>query len=230
MKMGPGRSLQAPCFGVLGGTWALLRGRINRNKRPACYLASPSGGLKLALAVCPMRTANADGPGSDAKASGRPPQATSSMARNPSSSTRAAANMLVVAAEINGRPGMVSGRRQTGTGVQIEDPRLAADITRQVCTVHFRDAAAERLGRRRCYDLAVGCADRILLVLAAESAAGLQQNPCRARSTTPRNGFAFGKTDRRIPVHQTCPCRHVRSERVLQNTAVLFAALGIERR
>jgi alkylation response protein AidB-like acyl-CoA dehydrogenase len=215
-----GRTLApSPMLGVLGGTWALLKGGSDEQKAGVLSRVA-AGELKLALAVADSN-GNADGPGSDAKAS----VGSKGHIINGSKSfviDAAAAGMLVVAADTNGaREWFLVDAKQNG--VQVET--LAwRDVTRQVCTVHFRDAAAERL---EADDATIWpwVRDRILLVLAAESAAGLQQTLTSSVNYA-KERVAFGK-----PIGAFQSIKHVLAGMFgaseCANTAVLFAAWAL---
>jgi alkylation response protein AidB-like acyl-CoA dehydrogenase len=215
-----GRTLApGPMLGVLGGTWGLLKGGSDEQKARVLPRVA-TGELKLALAVIDAN-GKADGPGSDVKATA----GSKGHAINGSKSfviDAAAADMFVVAAEITGvREWFLVDAKQNGVEVETLAWR---DITRQVCTVNFRDAAAERLPGDDA-TLWPWVRDRILLVLAAESAAGLQQTLASSVDYA-KERVAFGK-----PIGAFQSIKHVLAGMFgaseCANTAVLFAAWAL---
>lgn len=215
-----GRTLApGPMLGVLAGTWALLKGGSTEQKAGLLPRVA-SGDVKLALAVAD-ESGDADGPGSDAKATA----GSKSHVINGSKSfviDAAATDMLVVAAEVDGtRAWFLVDAKQNG--VQVTS-LVWRDITRQVCTVHFRDAAAEQLDADDA-TIWPWVRDRLLLVLAAESAAGLQQTLASSVDYA-KERVAFGK-----PIGAFQSIKHVLAGMFgaseCANTAVLFAAWAL---
>lgn len=164
-----GRTLApAPLFGTLAGTWAVLKCGSEAQKRSILPRVA-SEGLALALAVSDRDGQN-DGPSSDAEAvrSGD-----NYILRGSKSFVvdAAAANVLIVAARVGGKRGLfIVDRGESGVTVDVLPWR---DTTRQVCDVVFAGAKAELLVADDA-DAWRWIRDRLLLLLAAESAAGLQ--------------------------------------------------------
>jgi len=164
-----GRTLApAPLFGTLAGTWALLKCG-SAEQRAAVLPRVAESGLKLALAITD-KSGQSDGPASDAEAV----KSTDGYLLMGSKSyvvDAAAADCLVVAAQTGGmRALFLVDARQSGVTIELLPWR---DVTRQVCDVRFARARAELL----CADDSDAwpwIRDRLLLVLAAESASGLQ--------------------------------------------------------
>lgn len=164
-----GRSL-APCpfLGTLAGTWAVLKGGSEQQKR-ALLPNVATGKVTLALAVCDASGAS-DGPGSDAKATAIAGQYVLDGSKS-FVVDAAAADVIVVAAEHAGKRGLfLLDAKQVGVQIQLLPWR---DLTRQVCDISFDKARAELL---TADDATVWpwVRDRMLLVLSAENAAGLQ--------------------------------------------------------
>ena len=164
-----GRTLApVPLFGTLAGTWAILKYGSDAQKR--AILPRVAGeGLKLALAVSD-RDGQSDGPASDAEAvqgdSGYLIQGSKSFVVD-----AAVADLLIVAAQHNGKRGLfVVDPKQNGVTIDVLPWR---DTTRLVCDLAFHRAKAELLITNDT-DAWPWLRDRLLLLLAAESAAGLQ--------------------------------------------------------
>jgi alkylation response protein AidB-like acyl-CoA dehydrogenase len=133
-----GRTL-APCpfLGTLAGTWAVLKGGSEQQKRD--LLANVvTGKITLALAVCDAG-GGSDGPASDAKAT----KAAGHYVLDGSKSfvvDAAAADVIVVAAEHAGKRGLfLVDAKQAGVQIALLPWR---DLTRQVCDVSFDKARA----------------------------------------------------------------------------------------
>jgi alkylation response protein AidB-like acyl-CoA dehydrogenase len=161
-----GRTLApAPFFGTLAGTWAILKaGSENQKSRMLQRVAG--GQLKLALAVADE---NGSSPGSAVTATrdGNGYRLTGAKCYVVDALS---ADTLVVAATVDGAARFfVVDRRSEGVDVKRLDWR---DITRQVCSVHLKSAAGELLAESsdRVWPWV---RDRLYLVLAAESAAGV---------------------------------------------------------
>jgi alkylation response protein AidB-like acyl-CoA dehydrogenase len=164
-----GRTLApAPLFGTLAGTWVLLKCGSDAQKK--MILPRVAGeGLKLALAVSD-RNGQSDGPMSDAKAE---PEGNDYVIQGSKSFVvdGAAADLLIVAANLNGYRGLfLVDPKQNGVAINVLPWR---DTTRQVCDISFNRAKAELLVAHDA-DAWPWIRDRLLLLLAAESAAGLQ--------------------------------------------------------
>jgi alkylation response protein AidB-like acyl-CoA dehydrogenase len=164
-----GRTLApAPFFGTLAGTWAILKGGTEGQKKILLPRVAAEG-LKLAFAVS-NRDGKSDGPRSDADAM---PSQSGFLIHGSKSFVvdAAAADLLIVAAQNGGKRGLfLVDPKQTGVTVNVLPWR---DTTRQVCNVEFDRAKGELL----VADDGEGwpwIRDRMLLLLATESAAGLQ--------------------------------------------------------
>jgi alkylation response protein AidB-like acyl-CoA dehydrogenase len=215
-----GRTLApSPMLGVLGGTWSVLRGGSQEQKERLLPRVA-TGELKLALAVSDS-DGSADGPRSDAKAAasadGYLITGTKSFVVD-----AAVADFLVVAAETDGaREWFLVDANQEG--VQI-DTLAWRDLTRQVCSVRFRNAAAEKLPAEDS-QIWPWVRDRVLMVLSAESAAGLQQTLSSSVDYA-KERVAFGK-----PIGSFQSIKHALADMFgwseSANTAVLFAAWAL---
>lgn len=166
-----GRTLAAmPLFGTLAGAWAIEKAGSEAQK--ALYLGKVAAGeFKLALAVSDTDGDGAE-PGTDVKA-----VAAGSDWRLSGTKAfvvdAAAADALVVAAEDQGQIRyFVVDRNGPGVSVDLVDWR---DITRQVCTVTLDGAVGERLDGGAAQDVWPWVRDRLYLVLAAESATGIEK-------------------------------------------------------
>jgi alkylation response protein AidB-like acyl-CoA dehydrogenase len=165
-----GRALApSPMLGALAAAWALVRAGSQVQKQR--YLSRiAAGDLTAALAV-----ANADGgyegPGSDAQATavgeGYRLQGAKSYVVD-----GASAGLLVVAAELDGKRALFAvDAAQPGVTAR---PLRWKDITRDVAHVAFHNAEAELLCADDT-DVWPWVRDRILLVIAADSAGGLER-------------------------------------------------------
>ncbi len=212
-----GRSLiSGPLFGSVAGVWSILKGGSEEQKQRLLPLAA-SGELKLALAVCDASGAS-DGPGSDAKAS---PDG-EGWTLNGSKTfvvDAAAADKIVVAAEHGGKRGLYLVDAK-GPGVEIETLRWR-DLTRQVCTVTFAAAPAELIVADDT-EVWPWVKDRLLLVLSAESAGGLQK-VLEMSTDYAKERIAFGR-----PIGAFQAIKHGLAETFglveCSNAAVLYAA------
>ncbi len=216
-----GRTLApAPLFGTLAGTWALLRGGSEKQKQ--ALLPKIAGeGFRLALAVSD-HDGSSDGPASDtvaaAHAGGYRLDGSKSFVVD-----AADADRLVVAASLDGkRAFFLVDPKQAGVAIEVLAWR---DITRQVCNIRFDRAAAELL----CADdneVWPWVRDRLLLVLAAESAAGLQA-VVAATTDYAKERVAFGK-----PIGAYQAIKHhladMFSAGECANVAVLHAAWALQ--
>lgn len=182
-----GRTLApSPYFGTLAGTWALLRAGSAAQKEKILPQVAAEG-LRLALAVSD-RSGQSDGPASDANAAGTGNNITISGSKN-FVVDGASADLLVVAASHEGKRGLF-----------LVDPRQSAvnvtrlpwrDVTREVCDISFDNAKAELLVADDS-DVWPWIRDRLLLILASESAAGLQ-HVIETTSNYAKERVAFGK-------------------------------------
>jgi alkylation response protein AidB-like acyl-CoA dehydrogenase len=161
-----GRTLApAPFFGTLAGSWAILKaGAENQKSRMLRRVAG--GQLKLALAVAdengsyPGSAVTATRDGSGHRLTGAKCYVVDALS----------ADGLVVAATLDSAVRFFVVDRRSG-GVEVE--RLDwRDVTRQVCSVHLRNAAGELLAESGD-QVWPWVRDRLYLVLAAESAAGI---------------------------------------------------------
>jgi len=179
-----------------------------------------STGLKLALAVCD-RSGTSDGPESDAQArqigNGFAIHGTKSFVVD-----AAAADMLIVAASHRGKRGLfLVDAHRPGVSITVLPWR---DITRQVCDVRFEGATAELLiaDDREVWPW---LRDRLLLVLAAESAAGLQA-VLEMTTRYAKERVAFGR-----PIGAYQAIKHQLAEMFAQgecaSAAVLYAAWAL---
>lgn len=164
-----GRTLApAPFFGTLAGTWAILKCGSDAQKRSILPRVATEG-FKLALAVSDQ-TGQSDGPSSDAIAK----RAGDDYVIHGGKSfvvDAASADLLIVAAERDGKRGLfIVDPKQSGVTVGVLPWR---DTTREVCDVAFAGAKGELLAADDA-DAWPWIRDRLLLLLAAESAAGLQ--------------------------------------------------------
>jgi alkylation response protein AidB-like acyl-CoA dehydrogenase len=159
----------APLFGTLAGAWAVERTGSEAQKK-AILGAVAEGKMKLALAVSDA-DGNVDGPDSDAIAEGSGSAWTVSGSKS-FVVDGSAADQLVVAAKAGSvRKFFLVDRRSQGVQVERVDWR---DISRQVCTVKFSAAPAQLLAESDDSSWP-WIRDRLYLVLAAESAAGMEK-------------------------------------------------------
>jgi alkylation response protein AidB-like acyl-CoA dehydrogenase len=164
-----GRTLApSPYFGTLAGTWAVLKCGTELQKRTILPRVAADG-LKLALAIGD-RDGSSDGPASDAEAF----SAKDGFVIDGNKSfvvDAASANMIIVAAQLgNKRQFFLVDPSRGGVTIDVLPWR---DITREVCNISFHSAKADLLATDDS-DVWPWIRDRLLLLLAAESAAGLQ--------------------------------------------------------
>ena len=182
-----GRTLApSPLFGTLAGTWAILKCGSDAQKQ-AILPRIALEGLKLALAVSDQ-DGQSDGPMSDAEAV---PAGNDYLIRGSKSFVvdAAAADLMVVAAQHNGKRGLfLVDPIQAGVTIDILPWR---DTTRQVCNASFNRAKAELLAADDT-EAWPWIRDRLLLLLAAESAAGLQ-TVVAVTTDYAKERIAFGK-------------------------------------
>ena len=213
-----GRTLAPmPLFGALAGTWAILKGGSEPQKQR--LLPQIAGeGLKLALAVSD-RDGSSDGPASDAEATATKAGYVIDGAKS-FVVDAAGADLLVVAARHEGKRGVFL--------VDPGQPRVEIDVlswrdtTRQVCTVKFDRSKAELLAANDA-EIWPWVRDRLLL-LAAESAAGLQA-VVKMTTDYAKERVAFGK-----PIGAYQSIKHLAdmfSVGECANVAVLHAAWAL---
>ena len=215
-----GRTLApAPMFGTLAGTWAILEVGSERQRQSILPRVATEG-MRLALAVSDSDGLS-DGPGSDAAAT----EAPGAFVIDGSKSFVVDAHgcdLLVVAARHAGRRGLfLVDPRQAGVTI---DTLPWRDPTRQVCAVTFHKATAELLVADDA-EVWPRVRDRLLLLLAAESAAGLQA-VVEATTAYAKERVAFGK-----PIGAYQAIKHqladMFSEGECANVAVLHAAWAL---
>ena len=214
-----GRALTpSPFIGTLFGTWALQAGG-SREQKQRLLPGVAAGTVKLALAISESNGV-VDGPGREATAR---KQAGSWQITGVRSFVidAAAADWLVVAAldEASGRRSffLVEARQDAVTA----DLLPWRDVTRQVCDVRFKGAAAELLAEAD-ETLWPWLRDRILFALSAENAAGaqhiLEKTVAYAKERT-----AFGR-----PIGGYQAIKHALADMLglaeCSNTAMLYAA------
>lgn len=212
--------LTAPLFGTLAGTWALLAAASEEQKQRLLQRVT-EGALPLALAAAgpsgdagganPALRADGDGPG---------------FVR-----LNGSAHYVVDAGEAGGLVAAASHegelrwcyvpREQAGIEVQRLEWR---DITREVCTVKFEHVRAELLPVPHAESWP-WVRDRLWLVLAAESAGGLQA-VLDDTAAYARERVAFGK-----PIGSYQAIKHPLADMLAQSectaTAVLYAGWAL---
>ncbi|MEQ8268613.1 MAG: acyl-CoA dehydrogenase family protein [Parvibaculum sp.] len=215
-----GRTLApSPYFGTLAGTWAILKGG-NASQKERILPRVAADGLTLALAICD-RDGSDEGPGSDAVAT-----ETSGGYRLSGSKSFVvdglSAGLIVVAATLGDRRGLfLVDPAQPGVAVA---PLPWRDVTREVCAISFDGAAAELLVGD---DSSVWpwLRDRLLLLLAVESAAGLQTT-IETTTEYAKERVAFGK-----PIGAYQAIKHQLADMFCAgecaNVAVLYAAWAL---
>ncbi|WP_293902368.1 acyl-CoA dehydrogenase [Phenylobacterium sp.] len=208
--------LPCPISGALAGVWSILKGGSEAQKERLLPMAV-TGDLKLALAVCDA-DGTCDGPASDARATadGDDWRLNGSKAFVVDA---AAADMIVVAAENGGRRGLYLVDA-TAAGVEIELLRWR-DTTRQLCNVRFANASAELIAADDA-EIWPWIKDRLLLVLSAENAGGLQK-VLEMSTEYAKQRMAFGR-----PIGANQAIKHGLAETFglveCSNAAVLYAA------
>jgi alkylation response protein AidB-like acyl-CoA dehydrogenase len=216
-----GRHLAAaPLFGTLAGTWALLAaGSEEQMRRLLPEVATGERTMALAVAA----------PDGDCAPGNREVRATASgggFSLNGSAHfvvDAAHASTLVVAAlhESHVRWFLVE-REAPGVQVQLLDWR---DITRQVCGIRLANAQAQLLPVAAHLQAWPWVRDRLWLVLAAESAGGLQA-VLHETAAYARERIAFGK-----PIGSYQAIKHQLADMLAQaecaGTAVLYAAWAL---
>ncbi|HSW17945.1 MAG TPA: acyl-CoA dehydrogenase family protein [Ramlibacter sp.] len=214
------RLATAPLFGTLAGTWALLAAGSEEQKQRLLPQVA-DGSLPLALAIAgPSGECEAGNPALSAQADGPDTVRLNGSANYVVDAGEAAA--FVVAARFNGEMRWCYvPREQPGIAAQRVEWR---DITREVCTLTFEHAQAELLPAPH------GAAwpwvrDRLWLVLAAESAGGLQA-VLDDTAVYARERVAFGK-----PIGSYQAIKHSLADMLAQSectsTAVLYAAWAL---
>ncbi len=212
-----GRTLApAPFLGTLAGTWALLKAGSTSQKEMILPRVATEG-FRLALAVSDA-SGQSDGPTSDATAAADG----NTYRLNGHKSfvaDAASADLLIVAATHNGKRGLyLVDPRQSSVSVK----RLPwRDVTREVCSVSFDNAQGELLIADD-KDVWPWIKDRLLLVLATESAAGLQ-HVIEITTAYAKERVAFGK-----PIGAYQAIKHQLADLFClgecANVAVLYAA------
>lgn len=212
-----GRTLApSPYFGTLAGTLGLLKaGSAEQKERILPKVATE--GFRLALAISD-HNGQSDDPTSDAEASGSDGNITISGGKS-FVVDGASADLLIVAAPRNGKRGLylVDPGQEAVTVARLP----WRDLTREVCEITFDKASAEPL---IADDGAVWpwIRDRLLLVLAAESAAGLQ-HVIETATEYAKERVAFGK-----PIGAYQAIKHQLADMFClgecANVAVLYAA------
>lgn len=215
-----GRGLApAPFFGHLAATWAVVRAGTEAQR--AGILPDFASGVRTgALAIADANGAF-DGPSSDARAERLGERyvlrGTKSFVVD-----AASADTLVVAAELHGRRRFfVVDAKQAGVRVE---PLAWRDITREVCDVRFDDVDANLLNGNED-DVWPWVRDRLLLVLSAESAAGIEAT-LDATVAYAKERVAFGR-----PIGAYQSIKHDLADmfgsREASNAAVLYAAWAL---
>lgn len=212
-----GRTLAPlPLFGTLAGTWALLRAASDAQRRR--WLAQVAdGSLTMALAI-----ADRDGDcgsGRTGVIASRGPGGCKLSGEAPFVVDGTDARLFIVAAECDGRVRWFAVER-TAAGVATERMDWR-DITRDVASLSLQDTPAEPLPLAHD-DAWPWVRDRLWLLLAVESAGGLQQvlNDTAAYA---RERVAFGK-----PIGSYQAIKHQLADMLAQSecaqTALLYAA------
>ncbi len=164
-----GRALApSPFFGTLAGTWTLLRAASDEQKdRLLPGIAAGTASMALAIADA---DGSLEGPSSDARAVAEGDAYILSGTKSFVVDAASATTLVVAAHDGTTRRFFVVDARQDGVRVEVLPWR---DITRQVCNVSFDGARGEVLP----VDVATAwpwIRDRLLLVLSAENAAGIE--------------------------------------------------------
>jgi alkylation response protein AidB-like acyl-CoA dehydrogenase len=215
-----GRTLApAPLFGTLAGTWAVLRGGSDMQKQ-AILSRVASEGFKLALAV-----SDGDGQSDGSKSDAVAVPADAGFLIEGSKSfvvDAAAADLLVVAAQHEDKRGLfLVDPKQAEVTIELLPWR---DTTRQVCGIRFARAKAELLTADDAQAW-LWIRDRLLLLLSAESAAGLQ-TVIATTTDYAKERVAFGK-----PIGAYQSIKHQLAEMFsageCANVAVLHAAWAL---
>lgn len=216
-----------PLFGTLAGAWALMAaGNATQCERWLARVAA--GESKLALAVA-ARDGDCERANEDIR-----------VVENGQGGFRlsghayyvvdaAAADAIVVAAPYRGRRRFFIVERESssiGAAAPAVDVDLLdwRDITRQVCSLHLADAPAELLGDGQA-DPWPWIRDRLIFVLAAESAGGLHA-VLDDTVAYAKERVAFGR-----PIGAYQAIRHSLADMLAQaecaSTAVLYAAWAL---
>jgi alkylation response protein AidB-like acyl-CoA dehydrogenase len=215
-----GRTLApAPLFGTLAGAWAIEAAGSQEQKQE--LLSAVAGGtVKLALAVASPSGELAD-PGAGVNAMRAGGGYVLSGAKSFVVDAASADKILVVAGGDQGNQFFLVDAKAPGVTIGVLDWR---DITRQVCSVAFDGAAATLLegGNEGAWDWV---RDRLYLVLAAESSAGIAAVLADAVDYA-KQRIAFGK-----PIGAFQAIKHQLAEIVgqgeLTNAAVQYAAWAL---
>ena len=215
-----GRALApAPLFGVLAGTWAILEAGSEAQQQSILPRVATEG-LRLALAVSD-HDGLSDGPGSDATATQTPDGFVIEGSKTFVVDAEGC-DLLIVAAAHAGKRGLfLVDSRQAGVEIDMLPWR---DPTRQVCDASFARAKAELLVADDTHVWPT-IRDRLLLLLAAESAAGLQA-VVDMTTAYAKERVAFGR-----PIGAYQAIKHqlaeMFSEGECANVAVLHAAWAL---
>ncbi|MCC7286571.1 MAG: acyl-CoA/acyl-ACP dehydrogenase [Burkholderiaceae bacterium] len=207
----------APLFGTLAGTWALLAAGSEGQKQRWLPAVS-AGSMRLALAIA-ARDGSTEGANEDIEVvEAGPGYLLSGNAYYVVDG--ASADAMVVAAIHGGRRRFFVVERAS-----VEVKRLDwRDITREVCSLTLDRAPAELLGGDRD-DAWPWIRDRLLLVLAAESAGGLHA-VLDDTVAYAKERVAFGRT-----IGQYQAIKHQLADMLAQaecaSTAVLYAAWAL---
>lgn len=209
----------APLFGTLAGTWSILAAGTPA-QRERLLVAVADGSRRLALSIA-AKDGNCEVANEDIRVEGSDGAYTLT-GTGYFVVDAAAADQIIVAARHNGvrRFFLVQAH---STSVQ---PEVLAwrDITRQVCTVRLSGAPAELLGMESV-DPWPGVRDKLLLVLAAESAGGLHA-VLEDTAAYAKERVAFGR-----PIGAYQAIKHQLADMLAQaesaSTAVLYAAWAL---
>ena len=209
----------APLFGTLAGAWAIeAAGSAEQKSRWLPKVAS--GSLRLALAV-PELDEVCDLAQDDLEVVRTGHGSRLSGVREFVVDAGAADKVVVLAASARGQQCWLVDRNAKGVTIDILDWR---DITRQVCRVGFDDVQAEPL-EAGPPNLWARLRDRLLLVLAAESAGGLQ-GVLESTVSYAKERVAFGR-----PIGAYQSIKHSLADMLVQAectaTAVLYAAWAL---
>ncbi|ABE36669.1 hypothetical protein DR64_7656 [Paraburkholderia xenovorans LB400] len=211
-----------PLFGTLAGTWAIeVFGSDTQKERWLPEVAT--GGLKLALAL-PELDNVCELSGGGMHISETPEGCRLTGTCSFVVDAAAADRIVVVAGRAGQRRCWLVDSTAAGVDIEMLDWR---DITRQVCRVHLRGADAEPLASvdRREGDPWPWIRDRLLLVLAAESAGGLHAVMDDTVAYA-KERVAFGR-----PIGAYQAIKHSLADMLAQaecaSTAVLYAAWAL---
>lgn len=215
-----GRTLApAPLFGTLAGSWAVEAAGSEEQKQ-VLLSAVAEGTLKLALAVA-SPTGDLSQAGAGVKATRDGGAYVLNGSKGFVVDAAAADKLVVVAHDEEGDRFFVVDAKDPGVAIEALDWR---DITRQVCSITFDGAAATLLeaGDEKSWPWV---RDRLYLVLAAESAAGIRAVLADAVDYA-KQRIAFGK-----PIGAFQAIKHqladIMGQGELANAAVQYAAWAL---